>query len=183
MSQRSKIKKRFEESLSPELKARLTIHVTTYGPNGRGWEVANCGGRGWLLFDQKEILTTEAPGFLYSFGGHRFYNELLDGQTIELGNACGTLLNLAADEARTSRNPYIRGLFALEKRCGRRTLQAMREVESEPIAVLLMSLRAHILGMRVEPFFAQCCGHQVLPGHWLTHHPARQQDTHVPPAG
>ncbi|HJU70867.1 MAG TPA: hypothetical protein VJ603_03400 [Paucimonas sp.] len=154
----SKIKKAFEERLAPELKGRTVIHVTAY----------DSGGRGWIQFDGQEIVTTEAPGFLYSISGHRVYNELLNGQTIELGRACGELLDLSVEEARASRNPYIRGLFSLEKRCGRRTLSAIREYEQEPFAILLMSLRAYSLGISVEAYFHDCCGQQLIPAEWLT---------------
>ncbi|MGX2041184.1 hypothetical protein ACWJKU_13790 [Methylocaldum sp. MU1018] len=153
----SKLKKSFEERLAPELQGVVSIHVTAF----------RSGGRGWLRYAGEEIVTTEVPGFLYSIGGHRFCNELLNGQTIELGRACGGLLQLSPEICRRSPNPYIRGLFALEKRCGRRTLRVMMAEEHEPFAVLLMSLRQHSLGQLVEPYACPGCGRQLLPEKWL----------------
>lgn len=157
----SKLKKTFESRLAPELCGRVAIHVTAYRRSRMD------DGRGWILFDGNEIVTTEAPGFLYSIGDHRFYNEVRDSKLIELGYSCGMLLNMSADEAARSENPYIRGLFSLEKRCGQRTLRKLRESEKEPIAVLLMSLRAFSLGLPVEPLCCDRCGQQILPGEWV----------------
>ncbi|MFZ6745949.1 hypothetical protein ACO0LC_22205 [Undibacterium sp. JH2W] len=154
----SKIKKTFEERIAIELKSMISIHVTAYAS----------GGRGWIQFKGEEIVTTEAPGFLYSIFGHRIYNNFMDGQTIELGRACGELLNISPISARISPNPYIRGLFALEKRCGRRTLETMREIEHDPFPILLMSLMAHSFGLTVKPYFHDACGRQILPEAWLT---------------
>lgn len=164
----SKLKKRYESRLAPELHGRIAIHVTAYRSHKRD-------GRGWILFDRKEIVTTETPGFLYSIGGHRFYNEIRDGQLIELGFSCGQLLNLSAGEAERSDNPYIRGLFALEKRCGRRTLQRLRASEKEPFAKLLIALRTFVMGLPVQPFHCEDCGQQILPAAWLRAGASKQQ--------
>jgi hypothetical protein len=157
----SKLKKCYEFRLAPELRGRIKIHVTAYRPHRRD-------GRGWILFDGNEIVTTEAPGFLYSIAGHRFYNTIRGGELTELGYSCGQLLNLSSRDAERSDDPYIRGLFALEKRCGRRTLQRLRASEKEPFAKLLMGLRAFAMGLPVEPFYCEDCGQQILPATWLS---------------
>ena len=77
----SKVKKAFEQQLAPELKTRLQVHVAAY-PSG---------GRGGIMFDGNEIVSVEAPGFTQRLLGHTTYPELIDGQTVELGRACGEL--------------------------------------------------------------------------------------------
>jgi hypothetical protein len=77
----SKVKKVFEHQLAAELKSRLQVHVAAYAS----------GGRGWIMFDGIEIVSIEAPGFTQRLFGHTTYPDLVDGQTVELGRACGEL--------------------------------------------------------------------------------------------
>ena len=80
----SKVKKEFEQRLAIELRSRLQVHVAAY-PSG---------GRGWITFDGVEVVSVEAPGFTRRLLGHTTCLDLIDGQTFELGRACGELPQL-----------------------------------------------------------------------------------------
>jgi hypothetical protein len=119
----SRLKKTFESRLTRTLRGRLQVHVTAY----RGRSDA---GRGWIVFDGKEIVSVEAPGFTMKIGRHQFCLDLIGGyitesgfksgaRTAEMGAACGEVIQNQAANSLNSINPLVRGLAVLDKRCGK----------------------------------------------------------------
>jgi hypothetical protein len=147
----SKVKKAFEQQLAPELKTRLQVHVAAY-PSG---------GRGGIMFDGNEIVSVEAPGFTQRLLGHTTYPELIDGQTVELGRACGELPQLSIADALASPNPLIRGLAILDVRCGKRTLQTLRDSDLDSFSATMLAVRDISLGRRPAAIICEHCGEEL----------------------
>lgn len=148
----SKIKKAFDQQLAVELKPRLQVHVAAY-PRG---------GRGWITFDGIEIVSVEAPGFTRRVFGHSTCPGLVDGQTVELGRACGELPQLAIEDALASPNPLVRGLAILDGRCGKRTLQTLRESELDSFPSAMLAVRDISLGRRPAKVICEHCGEELV---------------------
>jgi len=147
----SKVKKAFEQRLAIELRSRLQVHVAAY-PRG---------GRGWITFDGVEIVSVEAPGFTRRLFGHTTCPELVDGETVELGRACGELPQLAISDALASPNPLIRGLAILDSRCGKRTLHVLRESPLDAFSAAMLAIRDISLGRNPPKVVCELCGQEL----------------------
>jgi hypothetical protein len=147
----SKVKKEFEHRLAVELRSRLQVHVAAY-PSG---------GRGWITFDGLEVVSVEAPGFTRRLFGHTTCPDLIDGQTVELGRACGELPQLAIEDALSSPIPLVRGLAILDSRCGKRTLIALREAPPDSFSAAMLALRDISLGRKPSKVVCEHCGQEL----------------------
>jgi hypothetical protein len=145
----SQVKKAFEARLAPELQGRLQVHVTGY----------RSGGRGWIVFQGKEIASVQAPGFTRKLLGHSACVDLLDGQTLELGRACGDLPQMPIETALASPNPLLRGLALLDARCGKRTLEKLQQApDADSFVALMLAVRRVALGLVPPPVNCSRCG-------------------------
>jgi len=156
----SKVKKTFEARLASELQARLQVHVAAY-PSG---------GRGWVVFDGVEIASVQAPGFTRQALGHSACVDLVNGQTVELGRACGELPLLSIEAALGSPNPLIRGLAMLDARCGKRTLAKLRAAGcQDSFSALMLAVREVSIGVSPRPIVCEQYGERLaMPEQWLT---------------
>lgn len=148
----SKVKKAFEQQLAVELKRRLQVHVAAY-PRG---------GRGWMVFDGHEVISVEAPGFTRRLLGHSTCPDLIDGQTVELGRACGELPQLPIAAALGSQNPLIRGLAILDSRCGKRMLQKLRQTNLDSFSATMLAVRDISLGRKPAKIVCEHCGEELM---------------------
>jgi hypothetical protein len=147
----SKVKKAFEEQLAMELRKRLQVHVASY-PSG---------GRGWIIFDGMELVSVEAPGWTLRVLGHSTCQDFVDGDTVELGRACGELPQLPITEALASPNPLLRGLAILDARCGKRRLQKLRDSDLDSFSATMLAVRDISLGRKPGKVVCERCGTQL----------------------
>ncbi|MEW5837383.1 MAG: hypothetical protein AB1717_00920 [Pseudomonadota bacterium] len=147
----SKVKATFEQHIAPELKGRLQVHVASY----------RSGGRGWIVFDKTEIVSVEAPGWTRKLLGHGACVPLVEGDTVELGKACGELPQIAISDALASPNPLLRGLAILDARCGKRTLQRLRTTHLDSFSSTMLAIRDVALGREPLKIVCEQCGEQL----------------------
>lgn len=142
----------FEAGLAPELQARLQVHVAGY----------RSGGRGWIVFDGVEVASVQAPGFTRQLLGHSACMELVDGQTVELGRACGELPQMPVEAALASANPLLRGLALLDARCGKRRLEKLQgNPDPDSFVTLMLALRRVSLGLSPPLLVCSRCGQSL----------------------
>lgn len=153
----SKLKKKFQETLSDSLRKRLAFHTTKYSKR------CTCCGRLWIEFDHHLIFDTNCVNF------HNAANELMhldnlerDEARIKLNNqdifsqydfykAMENYLNYSIDEAINSKQPAIRALAMLDRRLGKRRLIKMDMTTETNLVKRLFQLRCDVEGLRIDP--------------------------------
>lgn len=147
----SKLKKLIEDNFSEEMKERVAINSTAYG---------NCScGHAWITLD-KEVIA--------NFCTRAYYNRFIYGdesrdtglteerikkykdQFVEYGEksrqdiyqSCWSYVHdLSFDDAFTSEDPLIQCLMVLDKRLGKRRINALDEKSLHPLASRLLKVR------------------------------------------
>lgn len=126
----SQLKAKIEERFAPSLRARVSVHMTSY----RG--AVSEGGRGWLLIDQAEVpLARIQPHGESRVAGEHDQWSLHDGLT--------SYLDLKIDQALVSPDPLHRALAMVDRRLGRRRFEALKvSADEHPWVRQLHELRA-----------------------------------------
>ncbi len=153
----SQIKSRYEAGLADGLRGNLNVHVTSYGGLMKH-------GRGWLTWKGDELVSVEAPGWTMKIANHQKTIWLVDGDTCELGAACGYVINHSIEEALSSKNSVVAGLAMLDARCGVRRLRAIKEDELLEFTKFSYALRMSIVDAEYKPWVCEGCGKDLLQG-------------------
>lgn len=151
----SQVKARFESGLADGLRGNLSVHVTSYGGLMKH-------GRGWLTWHGNELVSVEAPGWTMKIANHQKMIWLVDGDTCELGAACGYVINHSIEDALSSKNSVIAGLAMLDARCGARRLRAVKQDELLEFAQFAYALRMKMLDDVCTPWICEGCGKDLL---------------------
>lgn len=163
----TRIQKMLSERLAKSLRGRLAIHQARYRHSREEL------GRIWVEIDQVEVasftttsavrrrreLTDELMDVNNSWGSTTAYHHA-DQDALALMNAAGeqsdyaawgdleAYLSLPIEEALTSTNPLIRALAMVDRRIGKRRLQALRiSKRDHPLVFSLYSLRCEAEGI------------------------------------
>lgn len=153
----SQVKARYEAGLADGLRGKLNVHVTSYGGLMKH-------GRGWLTWNGDELVSVEAPGWTMKIAHHQKPIWLVDGDTSELGAACGYVINHAIEDALNSKNSVIAGLALLDARCGVRRLRAVQQDGLLEFTKFAYSLRMKMLDGEYKPWICEDCGKDLLQG-------------------
>ncbi|MBC3542446.1 hypothetical protein ACFSC6_00110 [Rufibacter sediminis] len=153
----SKIRKELHVRLADNLKKRLDYHLTTY-KNSIGYL-----GRAWVTYDGKELVNFSNQDTWIEFKsysnaladtGYISHEPLNDtdrteGKIMERGEfskydfaeTAWRFINLDIDSAISSENPILRSLAVVDRRIGKRRLEAMKDTETHPLVLGFMELR------------------------------------------
>ncbi len=161
----SQLKKRIESQFAESVVGRVEVHSTRYH------KAHDQMGRGWITFDKREVASmcsfvserkvwmetqqrrrvTGCADFYdpaQREGYHRSYEEAVDAvhdsgifSRWEFTASLFEYLNLSMDDILVSTNPIIRAIGMLDRRLGKRRLEAIQIKEENPIVQKLYELR------------------------------------------
>lgn len=151
----SKLKKTAEALLAEPLKGRVAYHLTRYGPG-----VSHMMTRGWVTFDQDEILNCATSKWIRE--NHQLTGEWYshDPQAIERLEEQGiftrqdfvaaleTYVVIKVEAALQSEDPLIRAFAMFDRRVGKRTLQEISFRDDEtPFVSKFYRIRCEVEGL------------------------------------
>ena len=116
----SKTKKKLEDLLCDSLKEHLEYHCSNY-------RIHDSIGRAYITVDKKEVLNMCTLK-------RDYYQDLKDGcfSQVEFMNAAFEFLNSPINKSLESQDPIVRLLAILDRRVGKRTLEALKaKMQSE----------------------------------------------------
>ncbi|QDU83753.1 hypothetical protein Pla163_08540 [Planctomycetes bacterium Pla163] len=129
----SKIKSRYEALSAPCFGGTLAVHVTSYSK--ALFDI----GAGWITYDGVEVVRLMTPSF-YSLN----YN--LRPETLDFGSAVHACVFEPVETLVTTADPVVRGLFLLDRRCGRRTYERIWCEELHPFTRDSARFRSEVEG-------------------------------------
>jgi hypothetical protein len=161
----SAVVKDWEPFLAHSLSGRVRLHATHY----RGAHDEE--GRGWITLDGEQILSFESLPYLVRIHGHKSELQAIGRSTDEAYDAAIAVAHreglvhlwdferavvcypgLTVDDALASPDVVIRGLAMLDRRLGKRRLQALvLRTDESPIVERLLRLRLEAEGLVVRP--------------------------------
>lgn len=133
----SKLKQTVEAMFADDVRGRVELWTTRYN------KAHDRCGRSWITVDGHEIVNMSnylrADGCPVDGRTERFEAGVFAGY--DLADAMREFLNLSIDAGLASSNPLIRALAVLDRRAGRKRLEALRVQESTKIVVELLGVR------------------------------------------
>jgi hypothetical protein len=133
----SKLKQTVESMFADEVRGRVELWTTRYS------KAHDRFGRSWITVDGHEIVNMcnylKLHGVAVDGRRERFVAGIFAGY--DLACAMREFLSLSIDASLTSKNPLIRALAVLDRRAGKKRLQAIRLQETTKIVTTLLSLR------------------------------------------
>ena len=132
----SKLKSRILDLISPELRARVDFHVTSYRKSHDGADKV------WIVVDGAKIFSCNyyhseratAAAFYSGLRGEQIkscLDELEIHAPRDFGQAMRLYLELPIADALLSTNPLIRAFAIIDRRLGKRTLERLEISDSE----------------------------------------------------